>query len=264
MSKFTGSVKIVLKDMIAYKLDIFIWSALLLISLAVYYFFWNAVFTYSGQQAIGGFSFYELVNYYALTLIVAAITSTNVDAELARRVLDGKLSVYLTRPLSFFMQRLYENIGERGMAFLGQILPVTIVAVVFFHLRITSSVNFILFAITAVLAFILLFVFTFFLGISSFWLTKYSGIRMLRSGLIWFLSGAVVPMTFFPANIQKIFSYLPFQYTSYSPVQIFLGKYNLMTSLQVVLVQVVWIAALLVLINVSWKYAMKNFTGVGQ
>ena len=264
MSKFTGSVKIVLKDMIAYKLDIFIWSALLLISLAVYYFFWNAVFTYSGQQAIGGFSFYELVNYYALTLIVAAITSTNVDAELARRVLDGRLSIFLTRPLSFFMQRLYANIGERGMAVLGQILPVTIAAVVFFNLHITSPVNFILFTITAVLAFILLFVFTFFLGISSFWLTKYSGIRMLRSGLIWFLSGAVVPMTFFPANIQKIFSYLPFQYTSYSPVQIFLGKYDLMTSLQVILIQVAWIAALLILVNVAWKYAMKTFTAVGQ
>jgi ABC-2 type transport system permease protein len=87
---------------------------------------------------------------------------------------------------------------------------------------------------------------------------------MLRSGLVWFLSGAVVPMTFFPATIQKIFSYLPFQYTSYSPVQIFLGKYGLMASLQVVLVQVVWIVALLALINVSWKYAMKSFTAVGQ
>jgi len=170
----------------------------------------------------------------------------------------------LTRPLSFFMQRFYENIGERGMFFLGQILPVTIVAVVFFNLRITSPVNFILFAITAVLAFVLLFVFTFFLGISSFWLKKYSGIRMLRSGLIWFLSGAVVPMTFFPANIQKIFNYLPFQYTSYSPVQIFLGKYDLIASLQVILVQVAWIAILLVLVNVCWKYAMKSFTAVGQ
>jgi ABC-2 type transport system permease protein len=264
MSKFTGSAKIVLKGMFAYKFDIFIWSILLPISLAVYYFFWRAVFAYSGQQAIGGFGFYDLINYYALTLIIAAITSTNVDAELARRVLDGKLSVYLTRPLSFFMQRLYENIGERGMAFLGQMLPVTIFAVVFFNLRITSSINLILFAITAVLAFILLFIFTFFLGISSFWLKKYSGIRMLRSGLVWFLSGAVVPMTFFPANIQKIFSYLPFQYTSYSPAQIFLGKYDLMASLQIVLIQVVWIAILLVLVNVCWKYAMKTFTAVGQ
>jgi len=47
-------------------------------------------------------------------------------------------------------------------------------------------------------------------------------------------------------------------------VQIFLGKYDLMTSLQVILIQIAWIAALLILVNVAWKYAMKTFTAVGQ
>jgi ABC-type uncharacterized transport system permease subunit len=263
MSKFFGTAAVQIKDMIVYKFEVFIWGILNPIVLAVNYFLWKAIFGYSNQATIGGFGFEGLVGYYALMFFVNTLTWTNIDQILSERVQRGTLVNIMLKPISTFTHYLYEKIGGTAFSFAGQGLPTLILAMLLVHLT-AMPLNVVLFAVSTILAMFLMFAFVFFVGLSSFWLTHYSGLRMLRSGSVWFLSGNIVPLTFFPAAWQTISNFLPFQYMSYSPVQIFLGKYNLLGSLEVIAIQLIWLAIFLVLVHFGYKVALKRFSAVGQ
>ncbi|MEM4247809.1 MAG: ABC-2 family transporter protein [Candidatus Nanoarchaeia archaeon] len=263
MSKFLGVARIEIKEMIAYKFEVLIWAILNPIIVGVYYFLWHAIYAYSEQTIIGGFTFEGLMCYYTLIFVVSIMTWTNVDQELAHRVRDGYLAVSLIRPLSIFKRFLYHKISGTAFAFAAQAIPLLVMGAVFFHLT-TSATNLALFIISAILAMILMFTFVFFVGLSSFWLTQYSGVRMLRSGAVWFLSGNIIPLSFFPASWQAVSSVLPFQYMSYSPVQIFLGKYELAAALSVIAIQLTWLFIILGLTVLGWRTALKRFSAVGQ
>lgn len=264
MSKFLGVATQTIKNMIAYKFEVLIWGILNPIALGVLYFLWRAIYNYSGATILRGFSFESLIAYYTLTTILSSVTWTMVDQEISHRVTDGLLVISLIKPIHPFIKFLYEKISELGFVFFGQILPVIIIGVVFLGVRASSSLNLLLFIISAILAMLISFSFAFFVGLSAFWLIRYSGVRMFRQGIQWFLSGSVVPLAFFPDILQKISSFLPFQYMAYSPIQIFLGKLDLIGSLEVIAMQLVWIAILSSLIVFGWRIALRRFSAVGQ
>ena len=264
MSKFFGIARLQIKEMIAYKFEVLIWGILNPIVLAVLYFLWQAIYSYSGATVLRGFTFEALIAYYTLTTILSSVTWTMVDQELSHKVREGTLVNALIRPIHVFIKYLYEKISELGFVFVGQITPVIIIGVMFLHVRASSPLNLLLFVISAILAMLLSFSFAFFVGLSSFWLTKYGGVRMFRMGLQWFLGGSVVPLIFFPNFLQKISNFLPFQYIAYEPVQVFLGHYDLISSLGVIAMQLVWLAILLSLTIFGWRIALKRFSAVGQ
>jgi len=264
MSKFLGVARITIKGMIAYKFEVLIWGILNPIILGVLYFLWKAIYGYSGATVLRGFTFEELIVYYALTLILSTVTWTMVDQELSHKIREGTLVNSLIRPIHIFTRYVYEKISEMSFAFFGQITPIIIISVLFLNMKISSPANLILFIISAMLAMLLSFSFAFFIGLSSFWLTKYGGVRMFRSGLQWFLGGSVVPLSFFPSSLQTISNFLPFQYIAYSPIQIFLGHYDMIGALGVIAMQIIWLAILLTLIIFGWRIALKRFSAVGQ
>ena len=264
MSKFFGVARLQIKEMIAYKFEVLIWGILNPIVLAVLYFLWRAIYDYSGVTVLRGFTFEALIAYYTLTTILSSVTWTMVDQELSNRVREGTLVNALIRPIHAFVRFLYEKISELGFVFVGQIVPVIIIGAVFLNVRITSPFNFLLFIISAILAMLLSFSFAFLIGLSAFWLTKYSGLRMFRSGIQWFLGGSVVPLSFFPIFLQKVSNVLPFQYIAYVPIQIFLGHYDLIGSLEAIAMQLVWLAILVTLTILGWRVALKRFSAVGQ
>jgi ABC-2 type transport system permease protein len=264
MSKFLGIARLQIKEMIAYKFEVLIWGILNPLVLAVLYFLWRAIYGYSGVTILRGFTFESLIAYYTLTTILSSVTWTMVDQELSNRVRDGILVNALIRPIHTFVRFLYEKISELSFVFVGQIVPVIVIGAVFLNVKISSPLNVVLFIISAILAMLLSFTFAFFMGLSAFWLTKYSGLRMFRSGVQWFLGGSVVPLSFFPIFLQKASSYLPFQYMTYEPIQIFLGHYDLINSLGVIGMQLIWLTILVTLTIFGWRIALRRFSAVGQ
>jgi ABC-2 type transport system permease protein len=168
------------------------------------------------------------------------------------------------RPISVFIYHLYKKLGELAWVLPGQILPIAVVAYVFFGMRIASYTNFGFFIVSSFLALLINYAFIFLLGISAFWLVKYSGMRMFRSGLMWFLTGAFVPITFFPEAMQRVFDFLPFKYIMFTPVETFLGKYDIAGMAQNIAIQIAWVVILLVCVNFTWKAGLKRFSAVGQ
>ena len=77
----------------------------------------------------------------------------------------------------------------------------------------------------------------------------------------------LIPLVFFPKPLQIIQFFLPFQYTSYVPAIVFLGKYSLgdihLSIPAIVAVQAAAVFIAFIVSELLYKAAMKQFTAVG-
>jgi ABC-2 type transport system permease protein len=78
--------------------------------------------------------------------------------------------------------------------------------------------------------------------------------------LIELLSGLLVPMAFFPAKIQTVLAWLPFEHIAYTPLQIYLGKLDRAHALRALVTQWCWVVALLILAHFWWERAARKIT----
>ena len=78
-----------------------------------------------------------------------------------------------------------------------------------------------------------------------------------------FLTGVVVPFTFFPGWFQAAVAWLPFQAISYVPVMIYLGKRQGPDLAQGLLLQVGWAVVLTIAARLVWRVATRHVTVQG-
>lgn len=222
---YLAYTKMSFKNMFAYKFEVLLWTTTTPIMLAIYYFLWGAIYSNTGQEIIRGFTFPELMVYFVMVEIVSIIIWENSDSWLADRVYTGDLIISLIRPIEVFFNRLFQRFGNILFYVPVNVSIMTAIGIFFFGLKIINYTFFALFLISLTVSIFLFYSLSFLLGMSAFWLKKYSGIRMIKNGIFWLLGGGVLPIAFFPGLAQKIMAFFPFQYMLYTPVQIFLGKF---------------------------------------
>ncbi len=102
------------------------------------------------------------------------------------------------------------------------------------------------------------------LGMITFWTTRVSAIFELYFAIELILSGRLVPMTLMPPWVQSLAGYLPFQWTFYFPIEALVGDLPTAALLTGLGMQVFWSAFGILLVNVIWKYAIRQYSAVGN
>ena len=102
------------------------------------------------------------------------------------------------------------------------------------------------FVVSVVLAVGLGFAWGFLVQLTAFWITDVRGPNQLAWIAAGFLSGMFSTIVLFPAGLEAVARALPFASMIQLPVEVFLGKHQGLDLLRVFLVQVAWLAALLV------------------
>jgi len=260
MGKFSGVARASIKLAIAYKFEMLITVIVAPVSLLVFYFLWKSIYSNTGA-VIGGFTFQQLLSYYILTWIVAILTYTYVDDWIRYQVRSGTIIKEFVKPISYLRFWFYKTLSDRTFASVIEVLPIFIIGLLFFSLRITPF--FPLFLVSLFFALALNYLLSFFVGISAFWLVQNTGLIRLKDLLINLISGFVLPLSFFPLWFQKASYFMPFQYITYIPISIWLGKFAIEKIMMLLALQVVWIAVLYCIIALVWKKAMHQLTAVG-
>ena len=256
-------MKIGFKIALAYRFHGVINLIMTPISLVVFYFLWKSIYSYTGQTLIRGFTFQALIGYYVLSMIVAFLTWSHSDKWLEHQIRHGDLIFKLVQPLTHIKNEYFSELGVHSFTVIMEIIPLFIIGVLFFHLPLASITNTILFLVSLIMANVLYFQMTYLVGLSAFWLKRIDGVRRMRTPLIAFLSGGILPLTFFPMWYTNIHHLLPFQYVRYVPIMIYLGGSPLTKSLMLMLGQLIWILLFYVIIKIVWDKGYKKFSGVG-
>lgn len=233
------------------------------LSVLIYYFLWSSVFGYTGQEIIRGFTFNEMIGYYVVSMIAGLFVWVNIDKWIAEDIRKGYLVVDMLKPMTYLAQCLWFEIGLNFLGIVMNLIPVFIIGFVLFGLQVAPLVSFIAFFVSLLFGFLIAFFISFFVGLTAFWFKEIGGLRRMRSALVLFLSGGMIPLTFFPEKMQSVFEYLPFQYIRYTPINIYLGKYLGLNLVMQLLLQLFWVVVLFLLVQWTWKTAAKKFSGEG-
>jgi len=116
------------------------------------------------------------------------------------------------------------------------------------------------FLASVALSFLIVAAINFAVGTFAVRLKSILGLLRAKFFLLELFSGLLLPISFFPQVFQKLFSVMPFEYISYVPLLIYLGKLEGAEVLKALALQIFWIAALLALGNAMWRWSSRKIT----
>lgn len=211
------------------------------IYLVVAYFLWKAVYASSGTGSIGGVGFERAYLYVGISMSLAGIIQTSADWTLNTLVTRGDIFRYLCRPQDFMGQLLAESVGDGlvNCAVVG--VPAIVLSYVLSGAGLPELPNLVLFLPAVMVAFLLNFFIDFLTGLSVFALQSSRGVSNAKDTAILVLSGALVPLPFYPEGVRSVLEWLPFQGLYNAPVRILAdGTAGLAEAWPFLVRQVIW------------------------
>ncbi len=149
--------------------------------------------------------FYAL---YFLVLIYGSFLPTWKTKEVVDDIKKGDLTQLLTKPFNYLLFRFFYFVGLDTRVFF--IIGIILIPFVFSY-----TLNAILFMIYLILAYILEFLFIISIVLLSFWIYEPKHLLNILNNIRWFLTGTVLPYTFFPEKARAFLDFLPFAYFGY-------------------------------------------------
>jgi len=246
-----------LKEMLAYRVEFFARLAGALINLAVLWFVWNAIFAASGSNVISGFSLSSMITYLVVSSSLNPLMNSGFEYAIEWDVRTGGVSTILTKPVSYPLFRFFKGFSNIIITLVITVLPIFLLS--FLLIGISLPVNFPAFLISVILGFFVNYFMIFLTGMWAFWSAgSVWGISLSRRMISDIMSGAIVPLYFFPSWFVNIARLLPFQTVFNIPLSIYLGKIAGIDIFYSFLQQVIWLVILGFLSYLVWKIAEKK------
>lgn len=213
---------------------------------------------------IGGLTLPEMITYIAVAWIGRSFTFNNIDRILATQVQQGEIAMQLIKPLHPQTVMMFEAVGEAAFRLLLFTLPIMVVVVPLYKIQGPADpLTYVWTLLSFILALIMGSQLNFLVGCLAFDLKNINGVIRAKHISLDFLSGVLVPFTFFPAWFQTLVGWLPFQGLSYVPVTIYLGKRSGDDLWLGLGLQLVWAVALFLAGRLYWNRAVRRVTVQG-
>lgn len=259
LKKYRSIASCSLQNVMAYRNSYIINILANTINLAAIFFLWQGI--YGGREALGGYTWDQMKTYLLVTFLANSVLSWYSETAISGKILDGSVAMDLLKPVDFQTARFAETLGasllEGAMSTVLLILFTTFVSgIAFPH----SPAVYLLFAISLLCAVVVKFGVVYLAALLCFWSTGSLGIVWTRIALTNLLSGALVPLAFFPDWLEKLALLLPFQAIIHTPTMIFLQQVDTGESLRLIGVQLFWAAALWLAGKALWSWAVRQVT----
>lgn len=232
------------------------------ILLLVYIFVWLALF--QDKTEVKGYTVASILTYYAVALLTRKLTSTkSITRRISSHIRDGTLSIFLLQPMDFTAHYFFRLLTK---TLFQSVVPITLLVLItqIYKNFLVKPQNLDLFILSIFLAGTISYLFYAILGSIAFWTTSVWGVNSIIGRAIQLVSGMTIPLDFYPEIIRNISQYLPFQYTVFTPVSIYIGKYTRSDGIAQIGIQILWVGALLAIQRVVWHFAIKKYDSVGN
>jgi ABC-2 type transport system permease protein len=244
---------------LAYRLRYYTGIVTYFVNVSVYYFIWKAI--YESSANVAGYDMSQMTTYVAVGWIIRSFYFNNVDREIAAEVLEGKIAANLIKPVNTQLMYVSQTCGESCFRALLFTLPISAVLFFVYPIRPPASLpSAFLFLLSCLFALLILTLINFMVGTMALQIQSIIGVIRAKYFIVEFLSGLLLPLTFFPSSLQRIISYLPFPHISYTPLQIYLGKTQDWAVLQSLGAQAGWAAALFVTGHLYWRFSTRRLS----
>jgi len=244
---------------LAYRVRYYTGIATYFIYVSIYYFIWKAIFAHGDR--IAGFDFSQILTYVAVGWIIRSFYFNNIDQEMAQQVLEGKLAMDLIKPVNLQSMYVAQAFGESLFRLALLTAPTAVVLIAIYRLRRPQTATaFLAFFVSVIFSFFIVAAINFAVGTLAIRLKSILGLLRAKYFLLELFSGLLLPISFFPHPFQIILQALPFQYISYIPVLLYLGKIQGVGIARALGWQLFWVVAMLALGHVMWQWSSRKIT----
>jgi len=241
-----------------YPLEMLVGVSQKLIEVAFLVIFWSLVLEKSTIDK----DITKIISYFLISSSISTLTmsmNTNVGRSIRKQVKSGEINNILVKPvnlITYYYSYTFGNLGIR--------IIISIIAIFFgiFFAGNVTLVQFFFFLILLFLAIIVSLSFNIFEGALALVFTEVSGIKNSINHISRVLSGALVPLTFFPETIRSIIELLPFSVMIFGPASALSGIEEGLF-LKQVLIGVFWAVFLNFSVFYFWKWALKKYEAIG-
>ena len=256
-----------LKRNLAYKGAFYLWIFISLFSSFISYFLWMAVYGSSENATLGGLTQNEMIIYIFMVYVTSSMTMITISDWVSDDVVKGTVAMQLIKPIDYRLSLIAKAVGVMIYRFLAPGVFVwrglELYKVFVLKMEVISLQNFLFYILSCIMSFLISVLFDFCFGMVAFFTTYIFGMLMAKEAILSFLCGQLIPLSFFPEAIQRVFDFLPFSSMVYTPVMVYLGKYTGMDLAIVLLKQALWVVILYAFGSLIWKQVTKRLVVLG-
>jgi ABC-2 type transport system permease protein len=246
----------------AYRFNFFMEFVLAILRMYGIYWVWRVLYTQ--RPGAFGVSLEQMVTYGVMGMALELFIWSRPQWYMANQVKSGAIDTDLMKPLDFHFYMLARSVGETLIGIAVLAIPALLVAYLLLDVQLPSDLwTGLLFTISLMLGFLLLFHLNFILGSLSVVALDIRHISWAYFSLIRFLGGQIVPLWLFPPFIRVVAEVLPFKGTYYIPISIYIGRLSGADVIRAIEFQFVWLVALVVLSRVLWAWAHRRLVVQG-
>lgn len=266
MRKYLTIFEISFQQEFAYKLNFVMWRVRNVLQVLITYFLWTTIFS-DPSRIVFGYDRAKILTYIFGLIVVRAIVLSSRTIDVAGEVSQGLLTNYLLKPMSYIKYWFTRDISSKALNLAFSIFEATILFLILkpeFFLQ-TNVALFSLFVASLLIAVVLFFFLMFIANMLPLWLPEQPwSMSFLLFIFTDFLGGGVFPLDILPDYITKLIYLTPFPYLLFMPLQIYLGKLDVLSSLNAVLTGGVWVILLAFITKAIWTQGLKSYGAVGR
>lgn len=259
MRFYLDIIKFNLLEEFAYPLEIIAFIIRKLINLGFLILFWYVISSTNPDI----FSFKQILSYFLISEAVQDLTFTTggrFGRDIQKKIKSGILSNYLVKPIDT-LRFLYASFVGGRTSVAVYALTTLVIGIYIFPPK--TLLNLLLFPLSLFLTTIAGAGMNIFIGIIGFYSPEAGSIKNVYEHINKILSGALIPLTYFPTLIRQIASLTPFPVFAFFPVSI-LQANGITTDIFIKLgLSAFWAVFLMTTSAASWKKAVRNYDGVG-
>jgi len=218
---------------------------------------WRALL---GDSSLQGFTWPQMREYLLIAFASGTLVSFFADLSMAERIRDGLVALDLVKPVRYQEARFAEVLGGVWIEACIVLVVGSVTLAAFGEPVWPRGASIALFAISMLLLIVIKFLVLYLCGLLCFWTQNYIGVQWARIALVNLLSGALVPLAYFPGWFGAIATWSPFGGMTSTPGLIFIGNVTGADAALLVAVQLGWVVAFWFAAKSAFRFAVRQLT----
>jgi len=213
---------------------------------------------YSGTGTVLSATLTETVTYIIISKF-AQFFNMSTMGRIQSRIISGEIATDLLRPVEYDFFMLVQEFGAWIQRILSITFPIVLLSLLFVRFYPPSSISYgLCFVLSLLLSFLIMFFANYCVSLAAFWIPYLWSLNSVSTTLFIILSGAMIPLWFYPDGIRNVLEWLPFSFAVYMPINIYLGRIAMAELPILFLKQAVWILILWLISRFIWSKATKK------
>ena len=262
--KYTAVIRMTWVQSLEYRSNTVVGAFAILSGVLIEFLLWQRIFITRGVSEINGFSFQELMIYIFFCLVVGQLKSSWVTSiEMIDAIRSGEMNKYLIRPISFFTYHFMLFIGYNSLFYLVYGTMIIGLAVIWPTWIFPQFWHVLGFLVTLIISVYLSYAVYFTMVCAAFWFGEVRSLVIAYNLSTLVLSGQMVPLAFFPENLQRVISWTPLPYLVDIPVSIATGKLPISQWGDAIITGCIWSVIMSMVSLGIYKIGIRYYEGYG-